>query len=38
MVRNTVKEFINEMFGEVTVIQKEDDSRIWFIVNEIYEN
>ena len=37
MVRNTVKEFINEMFGEVTVIQKEDDSRIWFIVNEIYE-
>ena len=25
------------MFGEVTVIQKEGDNRLWFIVDEIYE-
>lgn len=37
MKENRIKQFINEMFGEVTVLQSQDDERIWFIVDEIYE-
>lgn len=35
-MQNKVKQFINEMFGEITVLQG-DDERIWFIVDEVYE-
>lgn len=37
MQENKIKQFINEMFGNVTVLQSDYDERIWFIVNEIYE-
>lgn len=37
MKENKVRQFIDEMFGEVTVLQNDRDNRIWFVVNEIYE-
>lgn len=36
MKENKIRQFINEMFGEITVLQSQDDDRVWFIVDEIY--